>query len=232
VTLINKILTALGLIVVSGAVGAGATGVEFSPYSQPSANTIYNLLFCDDPELFRPKDGIASSRQISAILDENSDPKAIENIAADVAAESRVRALAYNWLRRHKLSVPTGILLGVVVEVPVDGGLDTLAAYSDGRIRYINHSGKMALFEATPASVQNSADKLLAASKLAIRSIGPWDKARLAPPTGEQVRLTFLVSDGLYFGQTTFKAVSGDAIGGPVLLAAQDLLLNVTQAAK
>lgn len=37
---------------------------------------------------------------------------------------------------------------GVVVDMPVGRGLDTLAAYQDGTCRYLNHSGKILIWEA------------------------------------------------------------------------------------
>src|SRR5437016_2006439 len=58
--------------------------------------------------------------------------------------EVRAWLWALNGLRA--LGVPpselwTETVFGVVVEVPMAGSLDTLAAYSDGSARYINQSG-------------------------------------------------------------------------------------------
>jgi len=57
-----------------------------------------------------------------------------------------------------------------------------------------------------------------------IMRIGPWDKKRLPPPKKGDVRLTFLVSDGLYFGQGAFNLLSKDPIGGAVLKASAELM--------
>lgn len=46
-----------------------------------------------------------------------------------------MRLLAFNWLRRHGHTVPPRCLLGVVLEVPLEGSLDVLAAYLDGSVR-------------------------------------------------------------------------------------------------
>ena len=40
-------------------------------------------------------------------------------------------------------------LYGVVVDMPVDDGLDTLAGYADGSCRYVNHSGKVLVWAET-----------------------------------------------------------------------------------
>ena len=60
-----------------------------------------------------------------------------------------------------------------------------------------------------------------------VQQIGPWDQPRLAPPTAGNARLTFLVSDGLYFGQGPMNVLQADAKGGPVLREAGALLTAV-----
>ena len=64
----------------------------------------------------------------------------------------------------------------------------------------------------------------MAASQNVVDRIGPWDQDRLAPPGENQVRMTFLVSDGLYFGQGPFDVLENDTIGGPVIAKATSLL--------
>lgn len=55
---------------------------------------------------------------------------------------------------------------GVVLDVPVDGALDTLAAYADGTARYINHSGKAIIWESPDTShpIRDLVKRLLAAA--------------------------------------------------------------------
>jgi len=105
-----------------------------------------------------------------------------------------------------------------------------LATFVDGRIRYINQAGKLAIVEDLPADMKGPQSALVKAGEAAIRKIGPWDKPRRPPPTAGSVRLSFLVSDGLYFGEGPFEAISRDPIGGPVLQAATQLLTAVTRA--
>ena len=159
------------------------------------------------------------------------DPVAVRRLAEDEAQESRVRILAYNRLKQMREEVPKKGLLGVIVEVPLQGGLDVLATYSDGRIRYINQTGKLAVFESTPPKVGEQADKLLAASRVAITHIGPWHGARLPPPAQGKIRLTFLVSDGLYFGEGPLPGMDRDPIAAPVIREAGKLLQMVVDAA-
>jgi hypothetical protein len=46
----------------------------------------------------------------------------------------------------------------------------------------------------------------------------------LPPPRRGSIRLSFLVSDGLYFGVGPMTTLSSDDIGGPVLRSATALL--------
>jgi len=202
------------------------------PYQQDSNNFLYNLLFCDDVALFRPTDSGPPTGALAVLLSSTPRAEDIARIANDEKEESRLRVLAFNILRSRNNSVPARHILGVVVEVPLDGGLDTLAAFVDGRVRYINHSEKVVIFEATPASMTNDVEDLLRASAAVVGKIGPWDKPRRPPPIAGNVRLTFLVSDGLYFGEGPYSAIQQDPIGGPVLLTSSKLLAKIVSAAR
>jgi len=182
---------------------------RFAPYREPAANDLYHLLFCDDPQAFASMSDSARA------------------IAGNAAHDARMRMLACNWLAAHGEVPPARELLGVIVEVSLDAGLDTLAAFADGGVRYINHTGKVSIFEGRNAAIGPSIDKLFAVSRDVIARIGPWDKPRLAPPSRGRVRLTFLVTDGLYFGERPMEMFQRDAMTEPVVAAASQLLVKV-----
>lgn len=194
----------------------------YRPYRGDAANQIYNLLFCDNPALFR--NGESAGGALGAVLSEQTKGEALEDIGNNLEAESRVRALAFNRLRAMNLPVPPKLLLGTIIEFPQRKGLDTLAIFADKRLRYINHSEKMAIFETSPPTLIFRADKVLRASQFAINQHGPADEPRRPPPTGKNLRLSFLVSDGLYFAEGQFGDLMGDRYAGPVLDSATDLL--------
>ncbi|HEV2653155.1 MAG TPA: hypothetical protein VGU69_17970 [Rhizomicrobium sp.] len=200
-----------------------------APYSLDAANHIYNLLFCDDLSLWNG--GTDPQTDLWRVLALDADAATLRVISEKESAESRLRVLAFNRLRAMGEKVTPGILLGTIVEVPLDGGLDTLAVFTDQRIRYINQTGKMAVFEAPLPLMKDAIAALMAASKTVVSRIGPWDKPRLPPPPKGSVRLSFLVSDGLYFGQGPFEQFSRDAMAGPVIQHAGELLVLVTNAA-
>lgn len=198
--------------------------MRYSPYADDAANTIYNLLFCDALEDF---DKLAP--HFPPIFARAFDKTAVRAIAEDEAIESRVRLLAFQRLRRESAALDKGVVLGVVVEVPLESGLDTLAAYADGRVRYVNQSGKMSIIEDAHSPLRGKALALVEAAKPLVARIGPWTEARRPPPQGQNGRLSFLVSDGLYFGEGPMSALSADALGGPVVKAAVELLVATVE---
>lgn len=201
----------------------GAQGMH-CPYAQPHANFMYNLLFCDDITLFMHGRADQDTGIWRPLLADATDQAVLRQIAEDEANDSRVRVLACNRLRLDGVALPVKQLLGVIVEVALDEGLDVLAAFSDGGVRYLNQSGKLAVFEGLDTPVAPLAHAMVAVSASVVDRIGPWEEARLPPPSHGRVRLSFLVSDGLYFGEGPFAGMQGDPMAGPILSAAARLL--------
>ena len=225
--MIKKLLARLGI---GRSAGTPAQSGLYEPYGEQHVNFLYNLLFCDNLDLFKNDAAVESSTLWATLLSDEPDFAGLERIAGDEQEESRCRALAYNRLRAGGRAVPPKQLLGVIVEVPLRQGLDTLAAYPDGRARYLNQSGKVAIFEGGPPEVETLAKELVAVSQDLVNAIGPWDRERLPPPRSGNVRITFLVSDGLYFGEGPLQALQSDAMGGPVLAKATQLLQAAVEA--
>jgi hypothetical protein len=224
--MLKKLIASVGIMVAANS--AAAAGL-YSPYASPETNYFYNLLFCDDIRLFKNRSGEKDSGIWALLLADNPDQAALLRFAADGNNEGRARALAYNRLRLSGGEVPSKQLLGVIVEVPLEKGLDVLAAFSDGGVRYLNQSGKIAVFEREGTPVGRMAKDLVFSSQHIVDRIGPWDKQRLPPPKLGNVRITFLVSDGLYFGEGPFEVLQKDEMAGPVLSKATQLLLKVTE---
>ena len=75
----------------------------------------------------------------------------LKQILADPTAEVRTRILVWKALRQLGEPPPANIsdeVHGVVLEVPVDNWIDTLAAYLDGRARYLNGKRGPIIWEA------------------------------------------------------------------------------------
>ncbi len=201
----------------------------YRPYKNPGINQLYNLLFCDNFSLFANGDTVAGP--LAEVLSEMPDREELERIGNDLGVESRVRALAFRRLQAMKMPVPGGRLLGVIIEWPQEGGLDVLAAFLDGRLRYINHAEKLATLESAPPDLVEQADELLRVSQHIVDRSGPWDRPRLPPPQGDLIRMNFLVSDGLYFGQGSYGALMEDPYAPPVINATMRLLHMLVDAA-
>ena len=220
--MLRKLLATIGMA--SAATASAAP--PYSPYSSEAANAIYNLLFCDNAAPFLAKPGEAPVPWQATLAAAPPNIEALRSLADDRGQEGRVRYLAYQQLRSFGQSVPPKQLLGVIVEVPLDGGLDALAAYSEGGVRYINQSGKIAIVEGVPNFAQ-LVQSLFSASQPVVNAIGPWKEERRAPPARGNVRLTFLVSDGLYFGEGPMNVMQREAMAAPVIQKATELLQAV-----
>ncbi|HSE31885.1 MAG TPA: hypothetical protein VLA93_09915 [Pyrinomonadaceae bacterium] len=199
----------------------------YKPYQEDHVNFIYNLLFCDDLTLWKNENTIEGAGLWPTLLAEKPDLESLKKIANDEANEGRVRALAFHRLRELGQKPPPKKLFGVIVEVPQEQGLDIMAAFSEGGVRYINYSGAMAIFEGSGNPVEKLAKELIASAQPVVDQIGPWDKKRLPPPDVGKVRITMLVSDGLYFGEGPFEGLNRDPLAGPVLHSATRLLQRV-----
>ena len=219
----KKILKMIAL----GIASAGLCGCSASPepYTDQAANDIYNLLFCDDLSLFQQKFSGEISYPWTVLFSQKPNADDLNKIATDTKQEGRIRMLAFNRLRDMNESVPKKELLGVIIEVGMKDGLDTLAVFSDGGIRYINYTGKMAVFEGgTTPSIERQVKTVLSASQRVVNAIGPWDKKRLPPPKTGMIRMTFLVSDGLYFGEGLMQDMQTEKLAAPLVHSSSELL--------
>jgi hypothetical protein len=65
-----------------------------------------------------------------------------------------------------------------------------------------------------------------------IAAIGPWDKDRLSPPKQGNIRMTFLVSVGLYFGEGPMEVMQRERLAAPLITAGTSLLLKLVEKTK
>jgi hypothetical protein len=177
--------------------------ISRKPYQQDEINALYELVFFDDVSRLPLKsDGHPWS------IFKNPTAEGLASLVKSPAEESRVRFLAGVELRKlgQSVSIPKE-LLGVIVEYPLDGGLDVVACYADGRARYINHSGRAPIFWEEPGAIfeiDEAIKAVLTQAKVIFDKIGPWEKARLPFPERGRTRITMLSTDGLYFRRGPF----------------------------
>ncbi|MCX6319421.1 MAG: hypothetical protein NTW29_19245 [Bacteroidetes bacterium] len=198
------------------------------PYSNPALNTIYHQLFCDEWALYKTDPATPAEFPWSVLLSDTEDQDALTSLANDSSNPSRVRLLAARRLAAAGKPISGNELLGVIIEVGMDTGLDTLAAFKDGSARYINHAEKIIIWDSGTRESNAIIEDLIQVSKSVVAQIGPWTDARLPAPGPGTLRLNFLVTDGLYFGEGPFNVLQQDAMGGPVIQAALALLQYLT----
>ncbi|RYY52098.1 MAG: hypothetical protein EOO09_22295 [Chitinophagaceae bacterium] len=199
------------------------------PYKEKSANFLYNLLFCDELSLFKTNTQDPPTYPFDILFDDAAPEEAIRRITEDTAADPRVRVLAYNKFLSAGIKPVKKELLAVIVEVGLDQGLDVLASFADGTARYINQSEKILIWETTDdATALDLTRTLFSRSAQIVNQIGPWDQARRAAPEKGMTRISFLVSDGLYFGEAPTNLLFNDQLAGPALQAATQLMQYLT----
>lgn len=141
--------------------------------------------------------------------------------------DSRHYAQAWHFLRGQGIQPPAEkakMLLGVVVEMPMDGGLDLLAAYPEHTARYYNYSGAAVVWEHANPSLDPFIDALLQGGERILQAIGPWEQPRPSAPPPGNIRISILAPAGLHFGQGPFKLMSADPLAKPAIDAATILM--------
>lgn len=160
--------------------------------------------------------------------------EALSRVLAIPGLESRHYLQAWHALGPLGVAPPESEakhLYGVVVDVPVDRGLDTLAAYEDHSARYLNFSGAPIIWDAPGTAMDAPIDALLDAGRTLVRRIGPWEGPRPPLPPG-MARLSLLTPSGLHFGQAPFSAFEGDAMAGPLVNASVALMQSLIREAQ
>ena len=204
-------------------------GPFYRPYAEESTNILYNLLFCDDLGLYRKHASPDAAYPFDVVLSDDLPANELEIIASDMSIDPRTRLLAFNRLRANGLTKPGKEVLGVVVEVGLDLGLDALGVFPNGTVRYFNQSGRLVIWEHTDDGTVNSLSRqLIDESRDIVNRIGPWEQPRRPHPPFGMTRITFLVSDGLYFGEGPTNTFFEDPLAKPALETATRLMQWIT----
>jgi hypothetical protein len=206
------------------------TQSSIDPYKDSSTNFIYNLLFCDNLNLYKEQTQQPYTYPFDILFSETSSVTDLQKIIDDKNSDPRIKVLAYDrqLVSGHKPTKKE--LLAVIVEVGLDEGLDVLASFNNGTARYINHTGKILVWEITDDEAANKiTNDLFVNSQNIVNQIGAWNKPRRPNPTKGNVRISFLVSDELYFGEGPMNVLFNDPMASPALTNATELMKYLTQ---
>jgi hypothetical protein len=159
----------------------------------------------------------------------------LQEITSRKGLESRHYLQAWMFLKPLGITPAPEIakrVLGVVVEVGMNSGLDLLAGYEDFSARYYNYSGAAVIWEKPDTSLNEAIARLIVAAQVVANVIGPWDEPRPPQPKSGKIRINMLTPSGLHFGEAPFETLSKDRLGGPVVAAATQLMQRLIQKTK
>jgi hypothetical protein len=155
-------------------------------------------------------------------------------LASTPGLESRQTLQAWHFLRlAGQLPPPERAkrALGVIAEVPVNGGHDLLAAYQDGSARYLNHAGGATIVEgAALAGSLEAITTWMAVGQDLANAIGPWEKPDFPPLPPGNLRVMVLTPVGPHFGQGPYDVLAADK-RVEVFVSAATVLLQIIVAA-
>lgn len=199
------------------------------PYKEGSINLIYNLLFCDNLDLYKEHTKELHNFPFNVLFSANSLEIDLQKIIDDTNSDPRLKVLAYKKQFALGYKPIKKELLAVIVEIGLDNGLEVLASFNDGSARYINQTEKILVWEATDEKSKIMTRDLFLKSQNIINQIGAWDKPRRPAPTKGNARITFLVSDELYFGEGTIDVLFNDSLARPALMSAAELMRYIAE---
>jgi hypothetical protein len=202
----------------------GAAAAFYYPYADGTANRLYNLLFCDNVELFRDHSAAAAGA-LRVLISNRTSAASLRALADADGADSRLRALAaQRLLQSGQASSTAFISFGVLLEVPLPDGLEVLAAYTDGAVRYLDRDGRATVYDHGPPDVRELAAEAVDHAQARALRLPPWNGSRLPPPRVGDVRVSVLGSDGLRFVQGTFASLQKDPDTAALVSSAARLL--------
>jgi hypothetical protein len=184
------------------------------------------------PHNDEPWASFVKARELLEKGDHEGAARILSALTATPKLESRHYLEAWHALRQLGASPPSSEqkrLLGIVVEVGMEKGLDIVAAYEDRSARYINFSGAAVIWDRPDESLDTPVNILLDAGKVVTLKIGPWLDRRPAAPRDGDVRINMLTPGGLHFGQGPFAALAGDPLAAPVIVAATELMKRLIE---
>jgi hypothetical protein len=105
---------------------------------------------------------------------------------------------------------------GIVIEVGLDKGVDSVAAYSDHSARYFNQGGGVIVWDVpnTDKIMDGNVDALLQAARAIASKTGPWEKPHPPLPQNGMVLLNVLTYGGIHIGAGPMRAMCRDQMGG------------------
>jgi hypothetical protein len=197
---------------------------SINPYNNSTIDHIYNLLFCDNPELYKHNLSKPYSYPFDILFSKESTPAEMQPIINDTNLDPQVKILAYKKQLAMGYLPTEKKLLAVIVEVGLNNGLNVFASFYDGTAIFINQRGDFLNWKTTDdIKAKGIAKQLFNHSLSVVNQIEAWNKPRRSNPQKGDLKITFLASDGLYFGEGSIGVLFNDSMASPALETAFEL---------
>ncbi len=161
------------------------------------------------------------------LLAARASAPALRKIAEDQTAPPIQRIIALGRLPGRAIKAAPPETLAVFVESGEEDGMDTIAVYADGTVKFIDAAGEVSHLAATRLATKKKVAELMSLGQQLSARIEAWPQARLAPPIRNMVRLTFIATNGYYFGQGPIRMLAKDESGGPIIKLAAIIFADV-----
>jgi hypothetical protein len=217
-----------------------------SHFTPPPHETYRDLLFLDqtlaelvaqsEPDPANPipwKDGLHRAYTLVEAGQRDEAIRVLRELASDATHEIRARLWMWKALRRLGVQPAPDIgqqVQGVVLEVPVNHWLDTMAVYVDGRARYIHGLGEIVVWE-QPGTGNPLGQMVVGTVQAAQPLVGTHPPIeRHLPPNPRAVRVSLLTFAGIVVVEDDpARAMQNQGMLADVMGAGVRVLMTLTR---
>ena len=123
-------------------------------------------------------------------------------------------------------------MIGMVVEVGLDAGLEAVAAYRDHSARYFNHTGAAVIWDTDTPKINAQIEPFLAVAQTVGENTEPFYEDHPSPPDRGMMLINVLTPGGIHIGMGRMGAMQGDPMGAAVTQTAIGLMQTLMNAAE
>jgi hypothetical protein len=244
--LITVVLFVVGFAACKGGGSAGGPQATPSPQASPGAEELADLkalLFADQsleelldmvepthtPPPNDPLTLFASSASSSRNNNAEDARKYLQQVLSQPDTETRIQLWAWKGLRKLGDRPPENVadkVQGVVCELHNEAGVGTLAAYADGRARWIGGQGAAIVWEVpgSDAGIEARIRKLLKAAEPLVKSAPLSDTHQKEEPKLDHFRVSILTYNGIRMVEVFGPEIERSQPIAQVLTSSVDLL--------
>lgn len=155
--------------------------------------------------------------------------KDVKRVLANPDVEVRMRLWAWKALRELGERPPANIaneVQGVVCELHNEAGVGTIAAYADGRARWLGGKGKITVWEApdSDAEIAGLIRTLLRSAEPLVKTATVLDRHKASEPELNYFRVSILTYAGIYIVEVYGPEIDRQHAVAPLLIGSVNLL--------